>query len=182
MTWHRCLSRIVGAAALGSALVFTGATRGQLPEDVLFRDLWHTAQARKILQSDPQLGPLNIGVRVTGGVALLWGPVPSADLAYRAEQRLRPLFELIEVRNTLTVDTDGVLEPPAPPSSLEQFAPATPREPRRPLLEPSARVALAGIAAPEETLTARSSPLTRNPSPVAITLRMPFLGTIALPR
>src|SRR5947207_6099690 len=55
------------------------------------QDLGHTIQARRLLLEDPDLAPLNLGVRVRNRVATLWGPVPSADLALKAELRLRAL-------------------------------------------------------------------------------------------
>ena len=68
-----------------------------------FLDLWHTVQAPKRLQDDPWLAPLNVGIRVRGRIAVLWGPVPSAEAARRAEMRLRSMIELIDVRNELIV-------------------------------------------------------------------------------
>src|ERR1044071_9815392 len=65
------------------------------------RDTRHTMQARRLLAEDPDLAPWNIGVIVQDRVATLWGPVPSAEVAFRAEICLKSMIELIEVRNEL---------------------------------------------------------------------------------
>ncbi|HWY85766.1 MAG TPA: BON domain-containing protein [Gemmataceae bacterium] len=178
------------AIRLGAVILLlpAGAARAQAPDEAWHRDLLQTVQARKLLLDDPQLGPLNLGVRVADRSAVLWGPVPSQELSHRAERRLQTMFELIEIRNRLSVDADD---------EDGQFTPETPRllpgqpppehsAPRRRLLEPATGVALAGIVTPDETLTAHSSPLTQGTSPQAwgglATLHMPFLGSIAVPR
>src|SRR3979490_16022 len=95
----------VGFGALAVVALLGGQVRAQAVNETF--DLWQTVQARKLLMDDPQLGPLDLGVQVTSRVAVLWGPVPSRELAYRAEQRLRTLYDLVEVRNRLTLDSDG---------------------------------------------------------------------------
>ncbi len=67
------------------------------------RDLVLTIQARRALLRDPELGPLNLGVRIRNRVATLWGPVPTAELSFKAELCVRGVFELREVRNELCV-------------------------------------------------------------------------------
>ena len=61
------------------------------------RDLRQTTQARTLLLQDPALAEYNIGVIVQDRVAILWGPVPSAEVAFRAELCLRAMLELTEV-------------------------------------------------------------------------------------
>src|SRR6266540_3074712 len=65
------------------------------------RDVRQTIQARKLLSDDPELAEWNIGVTVRDRVATLWGPVPSAQVAFRAELCLKAMIELAEVRNEL---------------------------------------------------------------------------------
>ncbi|MCI0638990.1 MAG: BON domain-containing protein [Gemmataceae bacterium] len=91
-----------------AALMITGApARSADPEAARrMHDTLQTIHARKLLLADPQLGPLNLGVSVRNRVAMLWGPVPSLDLSRRAEQRLRGMFELVEVQNRLFVPED----------------------------------------------------------------------------
>ncbi len=67
------------------------------------RDVFHTLQARNMLVQEPELAHLNIGVYVQNRVATLWGPVPSAACAFRAELCLRMMVELVEVHNELYV-------------------------------------------------------------------------------
>jgi hypothetical protein len=178
------------AIRLGAVILLlaAGTARAQTPDEAWHRDLLQTVQARKLLLEDPQLGPLNLGVRVTNRSAVLWGPVPSQELSHRAERRLQTMFELIEIRNRITVDADDEYGQPLPetPRLLPGQPPADPSAPRRRILEPATGVALAGIVTPEETLTAHSSPLAQGASPQAwgglATLHMPFLGSIAVPR
>src|SRR5450755_115852 len=89
------------------------------PSPAVARDLALTIQARGLLLRDRELAALNVGVRVRNRVAVLWGPVPSAEMAFKAEVYLRGLVELIEVRNELHVTGEplpvlgGLPSPPA---------------------------------------------------------------------
>lgn len=143
MSAHRVHSALrLAAAGLLFGLVLTpcagggiAAPRGSQSTD---RDLLLTILARRALLLDAELGPLNLGVRVRNRVATLWGPVPSAGLGFKAEQRLRGLVELLEVHNELMVAPASAalpapampagFLPPAPPPGL----PALPREMRVP--------------------------------------------------
>jgi hypothetical protein len=92
---------LFGMVLLGSvALADAGAMRS--PGDPS-RDLRHTIAARKMLADDPDLAAWNIGVIVRDRVAHLWGPVPSAEIAFRAEVRVRSMIELADVKNELFV-------------------------------------------------------------------------------
>ncbi len=155
----------------------------------MFRDMAHTVQARKLLLDDPRLGTLNLGVRVTNRVAVLWGPVPSQELALHAEQRLRTMFELAEVRNQLTVVNSDDAAPAAPeaPRYLPDAPPLTAPTPRSPLKlfeQPGSGVALAGIVTPDEATTSRSSPiaLARQAPAELVSLHLPFLGSVVVKR
>src|SRR5205823_13848821 len=85
------------------------------PPDRSFIDFLQTVQACQRLQEDVLLAPLNVGVKVRNRVAILWGPVPTAELALRAEQRLRTMIELIDVRNDLIVLPEDLRDVPVPP-------------------------------------------------------------------
>ena len=105
----------------------------------LSRDLRQTIQARRLLADDPDLAPWNIGVIVQDRVATLWGPVPSAEVAFRAEICLKSMIELTEIRNELFMSE--LIKPMRvplkinnPPMLIPQKTPAVPRIPR--LLEP----------------------------------------------
>lgn len=104
------------------------------PADDL-RDVQTAILARQALQDDPLLAPHNLGVRVRDGVAVLWGPVPSKELAERATARLRKLPQLRGVRNELFLDpwgdlpvaiTTPVRPPVQPPETILTAKPAQP--------------------------------------------------------
>lgn len=113
------------------------------------RDVRATIQARKLLADDPELAKWNISVSVRDRVATLWGSVPSAEIAFRAELRLKAMIELTEVRNELFVsDLVKPMRVPLkidnPPSliapELPSLWPQTPRfEPRPESWPPSHR-------------------------------------------
>src|ERR1022692_3169962 len=99
------------------------------------RDVRQTMQARKLLADDPELASLNIGVTVSDRVAVLWGPVPSAEAAFRAELCLKTMIELAEVHNELFVKDSlepmrGPLKIDSPPQFLPDLLP--PRLPEQP--------------------------------------------------
>jgi hypothetical protein len=101
-------SGLVVAAALVLASGVASA------EEIDPRDLVREVQARQALQKDPQLAPLNLGVRVRNRIATLTGPVPTRGLAQRAVDVLKKLPELSEVREQLLVQfEDGPVLPPA---------------------------------------------------------------------
>lgn len=81
------------------------------------RDMRLTIRARKMLLEDPHLGSLNLGVRVEQRIAVLWGPVPSVEIGWQAEERLRTMIELAEIRNEMLVlPEEGS---PLPPQRLD---------------------------------------------------------------
>ncbi len=185
-----CLGIVMGLA--GCQFCYAA----EFPDNALQHDLWQSVRARKLFLDDPQLAPLNLGVKVNGRVAVLWGPVPSLELAHRAEERLQTMIELAEIRNQLHVAPDNEpasAPPPAPatPRYLpDRLPPVLPGAPRPQLQLPKVLgngVALTGIVAPQETVV-RSSPLATGPDNCAAadlarpSLHFPFLGSIALPR
>lgn len=48
------------------------------------KDIETEARVRRALRNDRQLTPLNLGVHLSGGIARLYGPVPSQELRQRA--------------------------------------------------------------------------------------------------
>jgi BON domain len=135
------------------------------------RDLGLTIHARRLLLLDPELAGLNLGVRVRNRVAILWGPVPSAELAFKAEVCLRGLVELREVHNELFVTGEdlpaGTPGLPSPPLFLP---PETP--PALPMLPP-------GDVPPPPPRQARPVPAAQPPPPVESDVEMP---PVRLPR
>lgn len=73
-------------------------------EETSLRDCRLTVRARQALVQDDALATLNLGVSVRGGTAALWGKVPSATLARRAEDKLRKVSGIVEVRSELQVE------------------------------------------------------------------------------
>jgi hypothetical protein len=67
----------------------------------LIRDLRLTVLARRALQNDRELSRLNLGVRVTDGVATVWGPVPSDAVARQAVAKVRSVNGIYDVRSEL---------------------------------------------------------------------------------
>jgi hypothetical protein len=98
----------------------------------MVRDLQLTVQARRLLAQDPQLRPLNLGVKVQDGTATLWGGVPSAKLAGLAIDRLKTISSLERVRSELSIEPLPDLLAGAPPSlPPAHFAPLEDTTPRR---------------------------------------------------
>ncbi len=93
---------ILPAILSGAAMIGTTASRAANPDDIQL-----TTEARQSLNADKRLAPLNLGVTVTGGIATLFGPIPSEELSRRAEARVRVVSGLQNVRNELHVaETD----------------------------------------------------------------------------
>src|SRR5437762_2073213 len=96
----RCLTYRVGyvlgvaalvAIACGAGVITAPNAPGSARSEVVMRDLYLTIQARRALLRDKELGGLNVGVQVRNRVAILWGPVPTVELAFKAEVCLREL-------------------------------------------------------------------------------------------
>ncbi len=69
------------------------------------RDCRLTLHARQALQQDIALaGFTHLGVSVRGGTAILWGDVPSVELARRAEMLIRQVVGVNDVRNDVQVE------------------------------------------------------------------------------
>lgn len=77
------------------------------------RDLEATIRAREALGKDPELAPLNLGVKVRRGEATLWGSIPSEGLIRRATQRLENVRGVYKVHSELVV-----VAPPSGPIVL----------------------------------------------------------------
>src|SRR5262249_21126856 len=66
-------------------------------------DLELTLRARRLLVDDPALARFEIMVRIEDRIAELSGPVPSMEIAQRAEADLKGLLGLAGIRNRLTI-------------------------------------------------------------------------------
>jgi BON domain-containing protein len=88
--------------------------------------------ARDKLLADEVLAPLNLGVTVRGGVATLWGTVPSPALAHRAQERIRGVAGLAQIRNDLRISNldEETAEFIKGPAGGREFVKKTNEEPK----------------------------------------------------
>jgi osmotically-inducible protein OsmY len=95
-----------------------------------YRDLQLTVHVRRALREDDNLVSVNVGVRVRDGVAILWGPVPSAEVVTKALARVEKVQGILGVRNeTYIALPDRNLEPipiPLVPPDPQRSASASP--------------------------------------------------------
>ncbi len=113
------------------------------------KDCQLTWYARQALLRDEELGSFNLGVSVHSATVTLWGTVPSAALARRAEEQLRKVPGLGEVCNQLRiVPPDNPTEKEFPsstkggPSGIPVLMPPIVVSNPPPLVYPEARVVL----------------------------------------
>jgi hypothetical protein len=152
LSWSSVARATPGLALCMCMLTAAANTaRAEPPVLTMEGDIRQELQARQALAQDSELGPLNLGVRVRQRVAVLWGPVPSADLGKRAVELVKRLPELIDVHSELHVQpvADPVLDylPPMQPPPMGQPWGAPPTRPAvvftnhsaRSLPEPSSR-------------------------------------------
>lgn len=144
----RCILRSVVCLGLLFVPLRAAAAESQPAEhstlpaaELVVRDLRLTVKAREALREDADLAALNLGVSLRGGVATVWGPVPSLALAWRAVQKLQRLPGVSEVRNDTSV---------VPPEELPPPPGKRPPKPSDPALwdrAPSVTGSLTGLAA-----------------------------------
>lgn len=147
------------------AVALVPAVGPAAPPEADFSDVLQTLRANKRLQQDDVLAPLNIGIKVRGRIAVLWGPVPTAELASRAERSLRGMIELIEVRNEMIVIPEDLRDVPIPeaPAPLflpEKAPPPLPDAPRRFLRRDLAEPAPVELASVSSTRPSSRGPTT----------------------
>jgi hypothetical protein len=130
-----------GVVSVSLGVLASFAAAAEPPAIEADADTRHELHARQALMRDSSLAPLNLGVRVQKHVAVLWGPVPRADLGRRAVEVLKQLPELIEVRNELHV------EPPQEPPATVPAVPVPPAQRPLPLQDgpPRPPAASAGV-------------------------------------
>ncbi len=142
----------IGFLCAGGLLLLSGAGENPLPgadpaarNHPTIHEIEVTARVRLALVSDPELKDLNLFIRVQAGLATLCGPVPSAELARRAETIVRGVRGVYEVMNLLKVvaPQERAFEIPLKPEAPVQS------ESARPVLRPNPAATLAGRA-PQE--------------------------------
>lgn len=62
------------------------------------RDLAATVRARRVLQDDPTLSSLNLGLQVENGVVSVWGPIPSREVERQVTLKLETLKGITKVQ------------------------------------------------------------------------------------
>lgn len=155
-------------AALLAALAFllpAFAYADGIPVEHL-RELMLTLEVRKALLDDPELAKLNVGVKVDGRVATLWGPVPTAEIKQRAEDVLKKFPYVSEVRNQLQVRTEDLLLPF--PTGVNQWL-------KRDVVSPQSAV-------PHREPPANGSLTRRSPSQTAVKVDAPSAHTTLSPK
>jgi hypothetical protein len=125
--------------------------------DRFFVDCRLTVFARHAIQSDPVLASLNVGVTVQDRVALLWGSIPSVEMARRSEALIRKVSGIAGIRNNLRIETTD-------PLTKELVKSLSPGKPQLP-----------GGEKPGTTMTLTTAPAWGPPanSPVVVSLRPP---------
>jgi hypothetical protein len=102
----------LGSSALAAILLILGSASAPAQDDPI-RDCRLAMRARQAWQQDPALANvIHLGVTVRAGTATIWGAVPSAELARRAETLVRDIQGIFEVRNELHVEVpnDPIVE------------------------------------------------------------------------
>jgi hypothetical protein len=177
----------------GALVLLTACALAAAPvpaENNTLANLQHTYVARQALQQDPLLASLQIGVRVEQRVAILWGPVPSAELARHAVAKLKELPELVGVRSELHVElpedpasvTRRILRPELPVRPVETAEPRSEDSPMNILtaMTPLPRPATAGEDKKPVEKEPRSS-FDERDGIVLPTIRVPMQGTVEAP-
>jgi hypothetical protein len=132
--WTSLFGLLALAAPLPATEARPAPARPELdagPEPDLVRDLEVQVRARRLLQEDRELAPLNLGVTVRNGAAVVWGPVPSPELRAKALKKVADARGVFSVRGEMYLAQDtGQLLPPGDlrqlPDLPEQTASASP--------------------------------------------------------
>jgi BON domain len=159
------------ALAAGLFLAVT-AGAGPGPVETVPRDLRLTVAARRALGKDQALASLNLGVSVRGGVADLWGTVPTPALAERAVQRVREVQGMTAIRNELSVvpRSEAAEDVPKEASAASEGPPA------------GALAGLTGTPGPAPGLPSSQAPTpTKPPAPAGLDTAVSLGRPIAAP-
>jgi hypothetical protein len=171
--WRNWFRRTAFFALSSTALLATNMRAAEPPNEhpspllsaTVLRDLQLTVHVRKALTADEVLAPLNIGVRVDKGVAILWGPAPSAAAALRAIRTARTVAGLDDVRSEMRIaPVQELAVTPLPPAPLKDV--------------PKPTTAVPGWLTGRESNEPASA--SANGEPNGVRLRLPQLGGEAL--
>ena len=152
------LTAVVFGASAGLQRAAVAAAPPPPDKMLTARDIQLSVHARKALADDAELGPANLGVRVQDNVAVLWGPVPSAELKRRAVEVVKTVKGVFEVKDAevyVAAAGDVVEAPPlaisGPPEKPTHTEAASPPEPAsepagaltaRPVVDPPPAIVL----------------------------------------
>jgi hypothetical protein len=89
--------------AAGLALAILAVPQPAVADQPTVNDIRLTLRARQALYQNKELAPLNLGVSVRAGVAVLWGRVPSVAASKRAEALVRKVPGVLEVHSELQI-------------------------------------------------------------------------------
>jgi BON domain len=157
--WSYSATEWLAPASVALALVAFVTTTAAAADS---RDVVHTLLARRALLQDARLAPYNLGVKLQNREVVIWGTVPSAELAKRAEDLVRGVPEFVHVRSEVRIDpNEGLPIPKAMPRYLPE--PAL-REAQRPM---------------HATPQAAQRPL--EPASLSAPDPLPMIGAIVLP-
>jgi osmotically-inducible protein OsmY len=158
--------------------------RAQLrPLSTFYSDLRVAVRARSALADDELLGPLNLGVRLKDGTAIVWGPIPSPDYADRVRVALLRVPGVFKVQSDLYVslplpEPEGMLLPDGKPAMQSAAAmPARGPVDLLPLAEVKNR-ASEGLFRPDGRVSGEPASLRRELAPQGTTVSL--LPPIAL--
>ena len=131
--WTSLLGLLALAAPLPATEARPEPARPELdagPMADLVRDLEVQVRARRLLQEDRELAPLNLGVSVRNGEAVVWGPVPSPEVRAKALKKVADARGVFSVRGEMYLAPDAGQLPPGDlrllPDAPEQTASASP--------------------------------------------------------
>src|SRR5262245_4100572 len=161
-----CVSAACVALALAASVTSTAAGADS-------RDVVHTLLARRALLQDGRLAPYNLGVKLQNREVVIWGTVPSAELAKRAEDLVRAVPEFVHVRSEVRIDPFEGL--PIPPGAPRYVPEPTLREAQRPIQ-----------AAPQTAqwpmpVTPQTAQRPLEPASLSAPDPLPMIGAIVLP-
>jgi hypothetical protein len=169
----RTLARLAAAGLCVVALAALAPADAPPPANAkdAYRDLQLTVHIRRALREEEALASVNVGVRVRDGVAVLWGPAPSAEVIAKAVARAAQVQGIFSVRNELYVTApDRNLDPIpipliAPDPQRSASASPDPASGSLSSLTTTAREALDAGTANDSSTTTSSPPASHAPLP-----------------
>ncbi len=183
-----CCACWVAAALLplSALLLWAAAARPAVPPAPAAAHAQSTAETelaicvrRAILQNET-LASINIGVTVHGGVAVLWGPIPSSELARQALDKARQVPGVRDVRSELAIvprDGDMADRPLPPESAAADKLPLPPGALTGRPSEPAPAPAVTSVSLLPPIAASESAADTSRPPPASLGRPVPLLSS-----